>query len=45
MLQESLPPSTCLVPVSVLLGMNKANVRIAKQNWAGQKNVNLIAYK
>lgn len=40
---ESLPSSTSLVSVSVVLGMNKSNIMVVKQNWAGQTRVNLMA--
>lgn len=44
-MSEYLPSSSSLVSVSVFLGMNKSNIRAAKQNWPGQMKVNLMACK
>lgn len=42
---QYLPSSSTLVSVSVLLGMNKSNIRVVKQNWPDQMKVNLMACK
>lgn len=42
---HTLPSSTSLFSAAVLLGMNRSNIKVAKQNQVGRMKVNLMACK